>query len=90
MNDGIQKSPIRQQHEFVFLLTPDFRQFVDFKFSCPKRTAVSTEFKQNETENLLSDPCRGEKPIRGMAMGPQSQECACWRCIGVGIARWDR
>jgi hypothetical protein len=90
MNDGIQKSPIRQQHEFVFLLTPDFRQFVDFKFSCPKRTAVSTEFKQNETENLLSDPCRGEKPIRGMAMGPQPQECACWRCIGVGIARWGR
>jgi hypothetical protein len=32
LDDRIQKSPIRQQHEFVFLRTPDFRQFLNFKF----------------------------------------------------------
>jgi hypothetical protein len=90
MNDCIEKSPIRQQHEFVFLLTPDFRQFVDFKFSSPKRTAVSTVFKQNETENSLSDPSCSEKSVRRMAMGPKPQECAGRRGIGAGIARGGR
>jgi hypothetical protein len=32
LDERIQKSPIRQQHEFVFLRTPDFRQFFNFKF----------------------------------------------------------
>jgi hypothetical protein len=70
LNHGIQKGPIRQQHEFVFLLTPDFRQFVDFKFFAVKKTAISTESEQNESENLLSDPCCGKKTICGVAVGP--------------------
>jgi hypothetical protein len=49
LNHRIQKGPIRQQHEFVFLLTPDFRQFIDFKFSVLKRTAFSTESANNES-----------------------------------------
>ena len=43
VNHGIQKSPIRQQHESVFLLAPEFRQSVNFKFAAPKRTAFSAD-----------------------------------------------
>ena len=32
LDDRIQKSRIRQEHAFVFLRTPDFRQFLNFKF----------------------------------------------------------
>jgi hypothetical protein len=39
---------------------------------------------------LLFNPGCGKKTIRGMAMGPQPQECAGRRGIGVGIARWGR
>jgi hypothetical protein len=41
MNHRIQKSPIRQQHEFVFLLTPVFGQASDFKFFGHKKTDLS-------------------------------------------------
>ncbi len=43
LDHRIQKSPIRQQHEFVFLRTPDFRQYINFKFFSRQKTAVSTE-----------------------------------------------
>ena len=46
VNHCIQKSPIRQQHESVFLLAPEFRQSRDFKFTAPKRTAFSNDFDQ--------------------------------------------
>jgi hypothetical protein len=85
MNGGIQKSPIRQQHEFVFLLTPEFRQLVDSKFSRPKRTAVSTDFKPDGPEKSLSDPGGGKKTIGGMAMGPQPQKLATCGVVRMGI-----
>jgi len=48
-------------------------------------TSVDKGFKV-----LLFNPGCGKKTIRGMAMGPQPQECAGRRGIGVGIARWGR
>ena len=46
LNHCIQKSPIRQQHESVFLQAPEFRQFFDFKFAAPKRTVFSSGIDQ--------------------------------------------
>jgi hypothetical protein len=41
VNHGIQKSPVRQQHEFVFLITPSFGQLADFMFFRGRKTALS-------------------------------------------------
>ena len=48
LDDRIPKSPIRQQHDLVFLPTPSFRQFVDFKFFNPQRTATSVNSSEND------------------------------------------
>jgi hypothetical protein len=45
VNHRIQKSPIRQEHESVFLLKPDIRQSIDFKFPAQKRTEISIDQK---------------------------------------------
>jgi hypothetical protein len=41
VNHGIQKSPVRQQHEFVFLIAPCSGQSDDFMFFRGKKTALS-------------------------------------------------